>query len=280
MMRVLPAPADFISAKSPLRKPVSFSITTPEYSSSTSTVTSSMGSRRWPSSSLNKTRGRLIDSSNPSRRMFSIRTPICNSPRPATSKASPLGVSVTRIATLVSASSIKRLRITRLCTFLPSRPARGLSLIPKVTDMVGGSIGKEGRASLISGAQMVSATVALVMPASDTISPATASSIAVCDRPRNARIFVQRNCSILLPSRDRAFTESPALRRPVSTRPVRMRPMNGSAPSVVASMEKGSWAFSACLGDCTWRTINSNKAERSLRGPSSSSSAQPARPEA
>ena len=152
--------------------------------------------------------------------------------------------------------------------------------MPKVTEIVGGSIGKDGRASVISGAQMVSATVALVIPASETISPATASSIAVCDRPRKARIFVQRNCSILLPSRDSALTVSPADRRPVSTRPVRIRPMKGSAPSVVANIVKGSSAFAACFGDSTWRTINSNNAERSLRGPSSSSSAQPARPDA
>ena len=47
------------------------------------TGTSSMGSRRVPvSGSLrNSTRGRLIDSSKPSRRMVSIRTPSCNSPR-------------------------------------------------------------------------------------------------------------------------------------------------------------------------------------------------------
>jgi hypothetical protein len=124
MIRVLPAPAGFISTRSPLRAPVTFSITAPVYSSSTSMVTSSIGSCR-PVLSRKITCGREIDSSNPSRRMFSISTPICNSPRPATSKASPPGVSVTLIATFSSASFISRSRITRLCTFDPSRPPAG-----------------------------------------------------------------------------------------------------------------------------------------------------------
>ena len=50
MMRVLPAPAGFISTSSPLRGPVIFSTTAPVYSSSTSMVTSSIGSSCWPSS--------------------------------------------------------------------------------------------------------------------------------------------------------------------------------------------------------------------------------------
>jgi hypothetical protein len=73
--------------------------------------------------------------------MFSMSTPIWSSPRPATSKASPPGVSLTLIATLVSASRIRRSRMTRDWTLSPSRPASGLSLMPKVTEIVGGSIG-------------------------------------------------------------------------------------------------------------------------------------------
>ena len=186
MMRVLPAPAGRISTSSPLRAPVSFSITTPEYSSSTSIVASSMGSSVLPSSSRRSTLGREIPSSKPSRRMFSIRTPICSSPRPATSKASPPGVSVTLMATLLSASFIRRSRMTRLCTFLPSRPASGLSLMPKVTVIVGGSIGCAGRAVSTASAQIVSATVALDMPEIDTMSPARASSMSCWARPRKA----------------------------------------------------------------------------------------------
>ena len=91
---------------------------------------------------------------------------------------------------------------------------------------------------------------------------------------------MQRNCSIFVPSRERAFTNSPALRRPVSTRPVKIRPINGSAPNVVANIEKGSAERSACFGGSTCRTINSNNAVRSFRGPSKSTSAQPALPDA
>ena len=46
----------------------------------------------------------------------------------------------------------------------------------------------------------------------------------------------------------------------------------------MASMENG--ASRSCSGAGTWRTIRSNKAERSLRGPSRLSSAQPSRPTA
>ena len=108
---------------------LSFSMTMPENSSSTSIITSSMGSRRWPVSSFwNTTRGRLMETSKPSRRMPSMSTPSCSSPRPATSKASFSEVSVTRMATLDSASLCRRAAMTRLCTLSPSLPARGLSL--------------------------------------------------------------------------------------------------------------------------------------------------------
>ena len=52
------------------------------------------------------TRGRLIDSSNPSRLIVSINTPICNSPRPPTSYASRASLCFTVIATFLSASFI------------------------------------------------------------------------------------------------------------------------------------------------------------------------------
>ena len=170
--------------------------------------------------------------------------------------------------------------MTRDWTLEPSRPASGLSLMPKVTVMVGGSIGWAGMAVSIDRSQSVSATVALVMPAMVTMSPATASSIGVWARPRKARTLETRNCSMRSPSRVSAFSVVPAFSVPASTRPVRMRPMKGSAERVVASIWKGSAARACCLGEGTWRTISSNSALRSLRGPSSSLSAQPERPEA
>ncbi len=77
-----------------------------------------------------------------------------------------------------------------------------------------------------------------------------------------------------------ALMVAPATIRPVSTRPVSRRPMNGSASSVVASMENGSSTCATCLGSGTCFITMRNRAFRSWRGPSSSSSAQPARPEA
>ena len=192
------------------------------------------------SSSRIRTCGREIDSSNPSRRIFSISTPICNSPRPETSKASPPGVSLTLMATLLSASLSKRSRMTRLCTFFPSRPASGLSLMPKVTEIVGGSMGCAGSGVSTAKAQSVSDTVAFDRPASVTISPATASSISLWDSPRNAWILVTRNCSIFCPIRLNACRVAPTFSRPLSTRPVKIRPTKGSVLKVVASMRKSS----------------------------------------
>ncbi len=210
--------------------------------------------------------------------MFSISTPICSSPRPATSNASPPGVSVTRIATFNSASFISRSRITRLWTLDPSRPASGLSLIPNVTEIVGGSIGCAGSGFSTASAAIVSDTVALLMPASETMSPATASSIWLCPRPRKARILLTRNCSIFWPTREIACTVAPVPMRPLSTRPVRIRPRNGSAPSVVASIRNGSSVWRAWRGRGTWRTTRSKRASRLRCGALRSCTAQPARP--
>ena len=173
----MPAPEGPMSFISALRAD-NFSITTPEYSSSTSIMTSSIGSIRSPVSGSfwKTTRGREIATSKPSRRMFSMSTPSCNSPRPATSKASFSAVSVTRIATLDSASRSRRSRITRDCTLVPSRPASGESLTLTVMEMVGGSIGCAGKASVSSMAHKVSATVAFDRPAMATMSPASAPS--------------------------------------------------------------------------------------------------------
>ena len=108
---------------------------------------------------MNSTRGREIDNSNPSRRIVSISTPSCSSPRPATSNASFSVLSLTRIATLPSASRNRRSPIMRDVTLVPSRPASGLSLTEKVIANVGGSIGSAASGVVTSGEQIVSATV-------------------------------------------------------------------------------------------------------------------------
>ena len=181
---LLPIWEGIISTSSALRWP-SFSTTVPENSSSTSTTTSSNGSSSCPfSSRFIKTRGREIDSSKPSRRMVSIRTPSCNSPRPATSNESEESVREILRAMLPSASLHRRSQIMREVTLSPSRPASGESLIEKVMAKVGGSIGCALIDWLTSSAQMVSATVPLTMPATATMSPAWASSRATRSKPR------------------------------------------------------------------------------------------------
>ena len=75
VMRVLPPPDGRMSVISALRWFI-LSTTVPENSSSTSITTVSYGSVFLPlSSSPNSTRGRLMPSSNPSRRIVSISTP-------------------------------------------------------------------------------------------------------------------------------------------------------------------------------------------------------------
>ncbi len=123
--------------------------------------------------------------------------------------------------------------------------------MPKVTLIVGGSIGCAGKGAPTDRSAIVSATVAFDMPDRLTMSPASAASIGTRARPRNARIFETRNRSISLPSRASACTVAPAFSVPVSTRPVRSRPRNGSAASVVASIENGSPRWATCFGDGT-----------------------------
>ena len=156
--------------------------------------------------------------------MVSIRTPSCSSPRPATSKASGCAVSLTRMATLPSASANSRARISRDVSLVPERPASGESLTAKIMASVGGSTGWAGSAASTAGSHSVSATLASPKPAMATMSPARASSIGWRSSPRKARSLVTRVRSTTAPSRSSAFTPMlwrtvPDRMRPVSTRP-------------------------------------------------------------
>ena len=71
-----------------------------------------------------------------------------------------VGSSVTRMATLRSASLSSRSRMTRLCTLSPSWPANGPSLMRNVMASVGGSIGWARNGVSTAGSHSVSATVA------------------------------------------------------------------------------------------------------------------------
>ncbi len=163
-------------------------------------------------------------SSNPSRRIVSISTPSCSSPRPETSNASVSELSATRIATLPSASRHSRSRIWRDVTFLPSRPASGPSLMRNVIASVGGSTGTAGSGALTSGEAMVSGTVASARPATAMMSPARASSTGTRSRPRKASSLDSRPLSATVPSGRSTRTGMLTRARPCSMRPVSTRP--------------------------------------------------------
>ena len=132
--------------------------------------------------------------------------------------------SVTRSATLPSASRSRRSRIMRLVTLSPSVPASGELLTMNDIETVGGSIGCASSGVSTEGSQKVSATVPLVRPAMATMSPASASSSGVRSRPRKARILVMRPLSISLPSPLSTLTAWFGLTEPEVMRPVMMRP--------------------------------------------------------
>ena len=128
---------------------------------------------------------------------------------------------------------------------------------------------------------MVSATVAFDHAGDgDDVARASASSIGCWPRPRKARIFETRNCSIFWP------TPRQRLHRRADLQPSRFDPARQDAAEVGVGAERGRQhpeilAVALLLrGRGTWCDDQVESAERSLRGPSSSASAQPARPEA
>ncbi len=185
--------------------------------------------------------------------------------------ASP-GTSAISRATLPSASRIRRSRMTRLCTFEPSVPASGPSLMRKLMVSVGGSMGWAAMGSVTAGSQMVSATVALVRPAMEMMSPAMPSSIDWRSRPRKARIFDTLPCSTTVPSHDIALTVWFGLTVPERTRPVSTRPRKGLASMVVASMRNGP---SSMAGSGTCSSTRSNSGAMVCFAPSGFSDIQP-----
>ena len=96
-----------ICNKSPLRR-VTASTAIPLIFSGKSIVNSSIGSDFTPSISLIITCGCPTCNSYPSRRMVSIKTDKCNTPRPKTIHLSALSVGSTRIAKFFSNSFSKR----------------------------------------------------------------------------------------------------------------------------------------------------------------------------
>ena len=86
-------------------------------------------------------------------------------------------------ATLVSNSLSKRSRSCLEVTNLPSRPAKGEVLTPKVIFIVGGSISTGGSLIGFCVLVIVSPMCTSSNPAMATMSPATASSLSTCFKP-------------------------------------------------------------------------------------------------
>ena len=275
---------DSISLSSPLRCD-NASMTAPTSASPNSSMISSKGSVFFPNSSTPyTTRGGDTLNSNPSRRMFSINTPKCNSPRPCTSN--PLSVASMRSATSVSASSRSLFSICRSVSCLPSFPASPESFTPNVMRNVGGSTGVDANGSVTLASQRVSVTVASTPPAMVTMSPETHRSTSSRFKLFDVNIFCTRNVSRTLPSlRRRTMILSPIRHEPSTTRPVTTRPRNGSRSIMLTSMLNGF--ASSPLGGGTCSTMR-RKIASTLPEPSSTSrrvfssnvSAAPARADA
>src|SRR2546422_1926 len=194
-IRTIPRPGFFISSMVARRGP-SFSITTPTYPSGQSIISSSYGSSRSPfGPSRGMIRGRLTWNSYPSRRMVSISTPRCSSPRPDTVNVCGSAVSSTRRATFRSSSRNSRSRSWRPVTYFPSRPAKGESFTLTSTEIVGSSTAIPASRSRWSGAVTVLPISTPASPATATISPAAASSSSTRSSPSKPNSLTTRACS-------------------------------------------------------------------------------------
>ena len=145
----------------------------------------------------------------------------------------------------------------------------------KVIESVGGSIGWARNGVSTDGSHSVSATVAWVMPAMATMSPASAWSTPVRSRPRKASTFVTRAFSISSPSRLIAFIVWLGLSCPRDA-------AGEDAAEVGVGLERGRQHAERPLLDRRRRHVghdSSNSGVRSLLGPSGSTAIQPSRPE-
>ena len=150
----------------------------PEYSLSTSTVTSSNGSTTVVPScaSFVTIFGGEMTSSYPSRRICSIKIPSCSSPRAYTVVFSPSASDFLIVSvTLLSVSAMRRLLIFDGVTSCPSWPAKGPLLAPNSMESVGGASGGVDSAFLTGFDALVSVSPTAIesgTPAKVTTSPA------------------------------------------------------------------------------------------------------------
>ena len=123
--------------------------------------------------------GLPTSTSNPSRRMISIRIASCSPPRPDTRNVSGESVSSTRMPGLSLRSFRSRSRSWGEVTNRPSRPANGETLDENSIDTVGSSMRISGNATGFSRSPTVSPMSIVSIPAMATISPACASWISM-----------------------------------------------------------------------------------------------------
>ena len=93
-------------------------------------------------------------------------------------------MSTTRIETLPTSSASSRLRTMRAVSLCPDTlPASGEVLVPMVTEIAGSSTVMRGSAWAWSGSASVSPIMISGSPATATMSPAIASSVALRSTP-------------------------------------------------------------------------------------------------
>ena len=211
-----------IDCNSPFRR-VTISMILLAYSSGRLTVSCSTGSHFIPSISLMITWGCPTWSSYPSRRIVSIRTDKCRTPRPYTVHTSAFSAFSTRNAKLRSSSLVRRSAIWREVTNLPSFPKKGESLLVKVIDIVGSSIAIRGKGSGFCKSVIVSPISNPSIPTKAQISPELAFSTFVRPKPSN-----KCNSLIRLLVKDPSFlhnaTSIPSRSSPRWIRPMAIRP--------------------------------------------------------
>ena len=154
---------------------VTASTAVPEYSSGKSMVNSSIGSHFTPSISLITTCGWPTCNSYPSRRIVSIRTDKCITPRPKTCHLSAVAPDSTRIAKFFSNSLFNRSWMWREVKNLPSFPKNGESLMLNNILIVGSSISIVCNGSGFSASQTTSPISKPSMPVNAQMSPACTS---------------------------------------------------------------------------------------------------------
>ena len=160
--------------------------------------------------------------------MFSMSTASCNSPRPATSITSATSVLAILILTLPRISLFKRSRRWRLVRYLPSRPAYGDVLTPKLMRRTGWSTSRRGKAIGLSTEAMVSPTSTSSIPERMNKSPATTSVASDRSMPENWNRLLSLRFKIGAGFASVGFwqtaTLSPLRSTPEITRPIASRP--------------------------------------------------------